>query len=237
MKHLAVLVLAMLATGLAATPPALAADPTGIGAPQDTEAEQFSTRIDLSWGVALTSNYMSNGITQSDDRPAAQGYVELSSGIVYTSLWMSSVRLGDDIDGYDNVEFDLAWGIRPELGPLAFDIGYYRYLYDRTGNCCGEWIATADWKLTDGLTLKGGVKYDPASHGRLAKAGFELGFAEKFSVSAEYQENLVDHVNDWNAGLGYQLSDTLSLDLRYHDSEVSDPRYVATLAWDFSTAE
>ncbi|MEZ5870379.1 MAG: TorF family putative porin [Nitratireductor sp.] len=237
MKLRAVFVLSALATGLAAPSPALAAESIVIEAPQEAEAEKFSSRIDLSWGVALTSNYVSNGITQSDDKPAAQGYVEISSGIVYTSLWMSSVRLGDDIDGYDNVEFDLAWGIRPELGPLAFDIGYYRYLYDRTGNCCGEWIATADWKLTDALTVKGGVKYDPASQSRLAKAGFELGFAEKFSVSAEYQENLVDHVNDWNAGFGYQLSDTLSLDLRYHDSEISDPRYVATLAWDFSTAE
>ena len=237
MKFRAVLASALLAMSAPWPMPAFAADPAVIDAPQEVEPDTFSNRIDLSWGVALTSNYMSNGVTQSNDKPAIQGYVELSSGIVYTSLWMSSVRLGDDIDGYDNVEFDLAWGIRPELGPLAFDIGYYRYLYDRTGNCCGEWIATADWKLTDALTLKGGVKYDPASHSRLAKAGFELGFAEKFSVSAEYQENLVDHVNDWNAGLGYQLSDTLSLDLRYHDTEVSDPRYVATLAWDFSTAE
>ena len=232
MKFRAVLASALLAMSAPWPMPAFAADPAVIDAPQEVEPDTFSNRIDLSWGVALTSNYMSNGVTQSNDKPAIQGYVELSSGIVYTSLWMSSVRLGEDI-----AEFDLAWGIRPEWGPLSFDIGYYRYLYDASGNCCGEWIAKADWKLSDALTLKGGVKFDPASQSRYAKAGFEFGFAEKFSVSAEYQENLVDHLADWNAGLGYQITDTLSLDVRYYDSEFSDPRYVATLAWDFSTAE
>ena len=45
-------------------------------------AQEFA----LNYGVALTSNYIDNGTTQSDDKPALQGYNEGSYGLFYGGL-------------------------------------------------------------------------------------------------------------------------------------------------------
>jgi uncharacterized protein (TIGR02001 family) len=85
-------------------------------------------RFDLAFGATVTSNYISKGSTQTSDRPAIQPYAELSYGIFYGSVWGSNVRF----DGVDDVEIDLAAGIRPTLGNASFDIGFIQYLYFKT---------------------------------------------------------------------------------------------------------
>jgi len=200
--------------------------------PEIAEPETpFSDRVDFAWGVALTSNYISAGETQSGDDPAVQGYFEISSGIVYATVWYSTVELDSD-----RVEFDLTWGLRPSIGALSLDINYTRYAYDDTGDCCGDWIGKAEYEAGS-VTLAGEIKYDPQTHDRSVTAGLAWEFADKFTASGEVKEKLVDRATSWNAGLTWQATDTLSLDLRYHGSEDFPDRYVATLAYDFSTAE
>ena len=48
--------------------------------------------FDVAFGVALTSDYVSRGITNSDSRPAIQGYIEPSVelpnvGAAYINVW------------------------------------------------------------------------------------------------------------------------------------------------------
>ena len=63
--------------------PALAADDA-------STADMF----DVAFGVAVTSDYISRGITQTDHHAAIQGYVEPSYGILYGGLWAANVAFG-----------------------------------------------------------------------------------------------------------------------------------------------
>jgi len=229
------------ASTAAETPKVLTLDPTlmvadyldtaAIDANDAGEEPAYDDRLELSWGVALTSNYISSGVTQSDDEPAFQAWGEIASGIVYAGIWLSTV----DLDG-DNWEFDLSWGIRPEFGPLSLDIGYIRYVYDDTGTCCGEWIAAADYALNDKAMLNGEFAWDPQYETRSASAGLTLALAEQLEFSGAIERDLETHDHNWEAGIAWSFNDNLSLDLRYHDAEFAGPRFVVTLAWQGSTS-
>ena len=192
----------------------------------------WSDRIDFAFGAAATSNYVSDGFTQSGDGPALQAYGEISSGIFYSGIWMSSVEL----DG-DNIEFDLYAGIRGEMGGIALDLSYYRYLYDESGDCCGEWIGKADIALGEKLTLNTEVDLDPQAAVIQATVGATLAVTDEWEFSGAIQENFDTRFADWNAGGTWSMTDQLSMDLRYYGSDADNDRFVATLAWDFSTAE
>jgi uncharacterized protein (TIGR02001 family) len=90
----------------------------------------------FSSAVALTSNYMSRGITQTDNDPAIQGSIEytLETGLLGTSAYLrgfgSNAKLRGDTDT-STVELDALFGIRGEIGEtgLSWDLGgaYYSY--------------------------------------------------------------------------------------------------------------
>src|SRR5262245_11713135 len=71
--------------------------------------------FDVSFGAAVTTNYVSRGITNSGNEGAIQGYVEPSIGPVYFNVWSSNGNFGEDFEG---AEIDTALGVRPEFGPL-----------------------------------------------------------------------------------------------------------------------
>jgi uncharacterized protein (TIGR02001 family) len=197
------------------------------------ETGPWTQRIDYAFGAALTSNYMSDGITQTRNGPAGQFYFEASSGFFYSGIWTSSVSLGDD-----NQEVDLYAGVRTSAGTVDLDLAYFRYLYlEDTGDCCGEWIAKADIPLGEQITLNTRADYDPQADAAQATLGVTVEFSEKLEFTAAIQQSFATEVADWNAGFTWSMTDTLSLDLRVYDSQIDDARFVATLAFDFSTAE
>ena len=234
---LALPVAALGAAILAAPLAAMAADSPAVvklepGLAEPKASQGYDDRVEFSWFVALTSNYISGGVTQSDDKPAFQAGGEIASGIVYAGIWLSTVELDPD-----NWEIDLSWGIRPQFGPLTVTAGYTRYLYDETLNCCGEWIVNAELELSDKLSVFAEIAFDPPTDSRDATAGFTLALADKLDFSAEYTDDLVTHDSDWNAGLVWKATDRLSADFRYFDSDLYDARFVVTVTWYGSTAK
>ena len=113
---------------------------------------------ELSYGAAVTSNYIFRGQTQSNDNPAVQGYVEGAYGMFYGGVWSSTVDFEDN-----SLEFDLYAGIRPTFGDLTVDLSYVRYLYDNTGDCCGELILNLGYPMADIGELGAEFAYDPRS--------------------------------------------------------------------------
>ena len=199
-------------------------------------AQEFA----LNYGVALTSNYIDNGTTQSDDKPALQGYVEGSYGLFYGGVWSSTVDFpGDPEFGDDNLEFDLYAGVRPTLGDFSFDFSYYRYLYDSSGDCCGEFVLIAQYPVADFGEVGVEYDYDPVNDTRWGEAAGALTFAEVWEVggavgtdwgSEEWGE---DDKVAWNAGVTRGIGDVASVDLRYHDSNYDPGTAVLTIYLDF----
>jgi uncharacterized protein (TIGR02001 family) len=199
-------------------------------------AQEFA----LNYGVAVTSNYIDNGTTQSNDRPALQGYVEGSYGMFYGGVWSSTVDFPDDpVFGDDNLEFDLYVGVRPTLGDFSFDLSYYRYLYDDSGDSNGEFVLIGSYPVADFGEVGIEYDYDPVNDTRWGEAAGALTFAEVWTLggavgtdwgSEEWGE---DDKVAWNAGLTRGLGDIASVDLRYHDSNYDPGTAVLTIYLDF----
>ncbi|MGO4907545.1 TorF family putative porin [Pseudorhodobacter sp. W20_MBD10_FR17] len=183
--------------------------------------------VEITGGLALTSNYVSGGHSLSDDKPAIQGYVEGSASGVYAGVWMSSLN-----DGTDNTETDLSLGYRNELANgLSYDLGYTRYLYNTSGNCCGEFALGMTYALSDAASAGGQISYDPSSKIKTLELSGEYAMNDTFSLSGALGHE------QWgatyaDAGVTYSLNEKSTMDLRYHDASDDKGRLVLGIAFD-----
>lgn len=185
--------------------------------------------VTLSYGAALSSDYIVNGLSQTGGRPAIQPYVEVGFGGFYAGLWASNVRFPDS---RDRVEVDLYAGFANSVGALSYDLGYARYFYDRTGNCCGEILLFMEVEAPYGATFFTDLAYDPSAESLTASVGSGYTFAGGLTVSAEVGRQQQSH-NFWNIGGSMALNEFTSVDLRAHDTNITSARLVATVSFDF----
>jgi uncharacterized protein (TIGR02001 family) len=200
-------------------------EPTPV-APAASEAMQF----DLSFGMAVTTDYVSRGITNTDSKPALQGYVEPSLGLFYVNVWASNVDYGEDFEG---TEIDLAVGARPEIGPLSLDLGYVHYFYtpEHVSPDYGELFLKADYNVNDMFTLGGRVYFAPdySQTGKTATfiaGGVRVPLPHDFSAYAGIGYQFFEDPDAfeqlaWTVGLSYSYK-VLTFDLRYWDTDLSD---------------
>ena len=80
---------------------------------------------DVSANVAVTSDYVFRGVSQTRERPAISAGVDLTNEGFYAGAWASNVDFGDSTDA----EVDLYAGYRPEVAGYALDFGVVGYLY------------------------------------------------------------------------------------------------------------
>ena len=80
----------------------------------------------LSANVAMTTDYIWRGISQTDNGPAIQGGIDYahSSGF-YLGTWASNVDFGTGDDS--NIEIDVYGGYGNEVGGLSYDVGIIHY--------------------------------------------------------------------------------------------------------------
>lgn len=181
----------------------------------------------ISGNVALTSNYMWRGITQSDGDAAIQGGFDYTNGMFYAGAWGSSV---DDFGVSASSELDLYAGITPTLGPVTFDLGVVGYYYPGASDDIdfGEVKLGASFNPTEAWSLgvTGYLSDDFAASGEdslYLELGSSYAFSDAFSVSGAYGNQDVDTAGDydtWNLGATYAIHG-FGLDLRYHDTDIS----------------
>lgn len=88
---------------------------------------------EFSANVALTTNYMYRGVTQTSSSPAIQGGFDYghSSGL-YAGIWASSLEFGAGDDD-TNVEIDYYGGMAGDFSNgISWDIGGLYYQYPNT---------------------------------------------------------------------------------------------------------
>jgi uncharacterized protein (TIGR02001 family) len=191
---------------------ALAADAGGdYAVPTAPEAD---SAWDVAFGVTVTSDYVSRGITQTSGGAAVQPWAELTVGMFYLGYWGSNVDPG--FTG-GNWEHDLSVGIRPVVGPVSLDIGYVRYIYD-TGDCCGEVYIKGEVTPVDPLTLGAHFFYSPDFSTTYAEVNASVALMDTVSASAAvgFIGNSAADYTTWNAGLTWNPVEPLEIDVRYH---------------------
>lgn len=192
---------------------------------------------DLPWsfGATLTSNYVVYGISQTSGGAAFQPWIQYSKGPFYAGVWMSNVSLAPD-----SIETDLYLGFAGDLpgsSGLGYDLAYYRYYYNSTGDAGGELIAKLSWAPSDSssivITGKNGLAGGPTT----GIFGFGYDFANGYGLSGEIGSVFTaGGAQFWNFGVSIPLNDAVGLDIRAHDSSTTTPVATVAISWsgDFS---
>lgn len=196
-------------------------------------SDAMAQEVSLSYGVDFTSNYISKGSTQTEDRPAIQPYFEAAYGLFYAGVWASNVRF----DGASDIEYDVYAGITPTWGSVSFDISFARYFYRDDNTNYGEAIVKTDWAASDRVTL--GLDYYREVYAdedwlylnaELTELPWEL------SVSGGVGSDLGSRdlgSNKYVADIGLtrDLSSNASVDLRAYGGNYDDELIVLTLSF------
>ncbi|HCN89880.1 MAG TPA: hypothetical protein DIT28_11990 [Oxalobacteraceae bacterium] len=99
-------------------------------------AEDKKPDNDVSFNVAVTSDYRYRGISQTRLEPALQGgadYTHTPSGF-YAGTWLSTIKWTKDAGGSGDVEWDLYGGKRGEIvKDVSYDVGVLSYVYPSNG--------------------------------------------------------------------------------------------------------
>jgi hypothetical protein len=87
---------------------------------------------DVAFGGALMSDYNFRGISQSDRGASATTYIETRYTVNPSlQLYAGSQYWAVDLPTHASCECDFYAGLRPTVGPLAFDLGFIYYYYPR----------------------------------------------------------------------------------------------------------
>ena len=81
----------------------------------------------VSANVALSSDYIWRGMTQSDGPAISGGFDYESDGGFYAGIWGSNVDFNDGAGS----ELDYYFGYTAEMGGIEFDIGYVAFDYPK----------------------------------------------------------------------------------------------------------
>lgn len=190
----------------------------------EPEEEESSN---LSWNLALTSDYVFRGITQTDFDPALQGGLDYSFGDtgLYVGAWASNVDFADS-DGPD-VELDYYIGWNHDLSDtLNLDLQVVRYSYmgeqDAYGNIDYNEVIGAlayDEMLT--FTVAYANDYSNSGYSSLyynLAGSWDLGndFAVNAGVGRTNFSDDVGSYTDWNLGVSRQFG-PVNAALNYYD--------------------
>jgi uncharacterized protein (TIGR02001 family) len=102
-------------------------------------------RCKHSANIALTTEYIFRGFSQTAQGPAVQGGYDLTCGIFYAGVWASSLDFAGNLPGtasfdqtgapYDaSIEMDWYIGIKPVTGRITWDLGVIYYSYPNRSN-------------------------------------------------------------------------------------------------------
>lgn len=185
---------------------------------------------EVAGNVALTSDYVFRGVSQTQENPEISAGVDATFGSFYAGGWASNVDFSDDTDA----EVDLYGGWRSELSGWAVDLGGVAYLYagqpDGADYDYVELKAAAS-RAVGPATLGVAAYWSPDFFGAsedeatYLEANAAFSPAERWTLSGAVGRQWVSSDLDyttWNAGTAFALTDNLSLDVRYHDTDHHD---------------
>ncbi|HYF57303.1 MAG TPA: TorF family putative porin [Salinarimonas sp.] len=245
---------AALALGIA---PALAADPPAV---VPVAVAPPASVFDVAFGAKIQSDYNFRGISQTDRRPGVAGYVELQAfeNLLYAGIAGYSVDLATRPAAEVDLTLGVRPKLGPftfDFGAIFYWYPDERQYIDAAGTIWTprntdftELAAKVVYNHGDKLLLGANLFHawdwlGSGATGTYASvtAKWNLPFLEGLALSGELGHywlgttsaylgglNLPDYTY-WNAGLAYTFK-TITLDLRYHDTDLSKQECFALTA-------
>ncbi|RNF83612.1 TorF family putative porin [Montanilutibacter psychrotolerans] len=207
----------------------------------------------IAGSVAVTSDYVFRGVSQTNREPALQGGIEFapaSGSGFYAGAWGSNVSWLSDLSAVgapvsNSVELDAYAGYRGKLGQrVSYDVGalYYAYPGDYPSGFnspdTGEVLVGATVSLTDTASL--GAKYSHAITDLFGFADsdgsgyldlslnwqFVPGWTLNVHGGKQWIENNADFAYaDWKVGVSKAFDNGISLTAAYSDTDADPALY------------
>jgi uncharacterized protein (TIGR02001 family) len=194
---------------------------------------------EFSGNVALSTDYVWRGISQSNGDPSISGGFDYANGMFYAGVWAANVDFEDPSD--TNIEVDLYGGLAGELSSgVTWDVGVIYYAYPDSSDQDLDFVevkGALGYSFDGGLSVGGEVYYDPDNKNVYVNATAGLALGENFGVDASVGNYSFDAGGDYtNWSLGATTSAAgFGFDLRYTSTdidnvEVADDRVILTLS-------
>jgi uncharacterized protein (TIGR02001 family) len=184
-------------------------------------------------GVTITSNSLSDGLSETGNRPAIQPSFELGKNGFFAGVWASNLK----DDGGNRAELDLTLGYRGEtVAGLGYELGYTQHFYDKTHGASSELAVSLGFPVTDRLSVSGEVSYDLAEKTLGENLGAEFKLADALTLHADVGRADPDASVNWGAGVGYAIDDRTTLDFQVQDTASTSPLAALSLTYAFGNA-
>lgn len=194
---------------------------------------------EFSGNVALSTDYVWRGISQSNGDPAISGGFDYTNSIFYAGIWASNIDFDDGSDA--NIEVDFYGGIASEFANgVSWDLGVIYYVYPDADDSDLDFVelkGALGYSFDAGLSVGGEVYYDPDNKNLYlnATAGFAL--AENLGIDGSVGNYSFDGGGDytnWSLGATTEAAG-FGFDLRYWGTdidgvEIADDRVVLTVS-------
>lgn len=201
-----------------------------------------TTQAAVSSNVALTSDYVFRGASQTNREPAIQGGFDVTTeGGVYFGTWGSSISWLSDLGGISsNVEVDAYGGYRGSFSDsVSYDIGAIYYWYPGSFPSGFNSADTAEiyFGITAGIF---GLKYsyavtdlfgytDSDGSGYL-DASINWGFADTWTLNLHGGKQWIENNEafeyvDWKLGVTKAFDNGFSIAAAYTDTDAEEALY------------
>ena len=198
----------------------------------------MAEELKLSYNVGAASDYIFRGISNTNTKGQVFGGVDATYGLGYAGVWTSNVDFGTP---NPDQEIDVYAGVRPTVGPVALDLGVIYYGYSKDKNAApGSYsyveVKAAASTAVGPATVGAAVYYSPEFPGKGGEALYyelngSIPAGEKLTLSGAVGRQDVDVDNyfggasnsymTWNAGVTAAITDHVSADIRYSDTNKS----------------
>ena len=181
-----------------------------------------------SGNVALSTDYVWRGISQSNEDMAISGGFDYSNGMFYAGTWASNVDFSDEPED-TNVELDFYGGIAGETASgVSWDVGVIYYAYPDAETADYDFVelkGALGYTFTGGVSVGGALYWDPDNQNVYVEGSADYAFTDAFSVGAtvgNYSYDAGGDYTNWSLGGSYATPVGIDLGLRYYDTDGDD---------------
>ena len=203
------------------------------------EAESFIPGS-FTGNIALTSDYVFRGISQSFNHPAVQGGMDWDTGAgFHFGTWGSSVNFKDGNEAVS--EIDLYGGYAGKIADaLSYDVGFIYYWYPGAASALNYDYFEVYGKVGYDFgvaALNLGVNWSPDNTGSTGSAtylssGLTVPITSYLSLSGAVDYYMLAQSNtpvpalfpdywDWNVGAKLNVNNWFNVDVRYYDTDMA----------------
>lgn len=187
---------------------------------------QSGPALDVSGQIGVASEFVGKGLGKSNGEISPFASVEIEAGAAYASVFVASAELAQGADA----EIISAIGYRPKLGAISLDLSLINR--DLPGTRAGvdsnffEYQIDASRKFGP-VNARLRINYTPDGFAATQEAWWTelqgtVSLDDQTKVSAAIADRTADGGASyvaWNVGARRKLTDRISLDLRYFDTD------------------